>query len=71
MKYNNMISVIMPVYNAEKYLARCMDSVLSQTYKNFELICVNDGSTDNSLLLLKEYSQRDSRIRIVNQKGWK
>ena len=64
-----MISVIMPVYNAEKYLARCMDSVLSQTYKNFELICVNDGSTDNSLLLLKEYSQRDSRIRIVNQKN--
>lgn len=64
-----MVSVIVPVYNAEKYLRRCIDSILSQTYKNFELIIVNDGSTDNSLRILKEYANSDSRIKLINQEN--
>ena len=49
------ISIIMPVYNSEKYLRKCLDSIVNQTFKDFELICVNDGSIDNSLNILKEY----------------
>lgn len=51
-----VISVIVPVYNVEKYLERCLDSIINQTLKNVEIICVNDGSTDNSINILKEYS---------------
>ena len=50
------ISVIIPCYNVENYVARCLDSVINQTYKNLEIICVNDGSTDNSLAILKDYA---------------
>lgn len=57
----------MPVYNTEKYLGIAIDSVLSQTFKDFELICVNDGSTDDSQNILERYSILDSRIKIVNQ----
>ena len=64
---NNLISVIVPVYNAEKYLNKCLDSVINQTYKNLEIICINDGSTDNSLKLLKEY--KDTRIKIFDIKN--
>ena len=53
------ISIIIPVYNAEKYLEKCLDSVVNQTYKNLEIICVNDGSKDNSLNILKKYSLWD------------
>ena len=53
-----MLSVIIPVYNTEAYLKRCLDSVLGQTYKNIEVICVNDGSTDNSLQILKDYEKK-------------
>ena len=60
------ISVIIPVYNVEKYLKQCLDSVINQTYKNLEIICVNDASTDNSPEILKEYAQKDIRIIIVN-----
>ena len=49
-----MISVIIPVYNVENYLRQCLDSILNQTYTDFEVICVNDGSTDNSLNILKQ-----------------
>lgn len=51
-----VISVIVPVYNVEKYLERCLDSIINQTLKDVEIICVNDGSTDNSINILKEYS---------------
>ena len=61
------ISVIVPVYNSEKYLHRCLDSIVNQTYKDIEIICVNDGSTDNSLEILKEYANNDNRIKIINQ----
>jgi glycosyltransferase involved in cell wall biosynthesis len=63
------ISVIIPVYNVEKYLSQCLDSVINQTFKDFECICVNDGSTDNSLTILQEYSNKDNRIKIINQKN--
>ena len=62
-----MISVIIPVYNAEKTLTRCLDSVCGQTYQNIEIICVNDGSTDFSLNILNEYSKKDARIKIINK----
>lgn len=60
------ISVIIPVYNVEKYLRQCLDSVINQTYKNLEIICINDASTDNSLEILKEYAQKDSRIILLD-----
>ncbi len=63
------ISIIIPVYNVEKYLGRCLDSVLAQKYQNFEAICINDGSTDNSLKILEEYAKKDSRIKIFSQKN--
>ncbi len=63
------ISVIIPVYNVEKYLSRCLDSVINQTFSDIEIICINDGSTDNSSKILSEYADRDSRIKIVNQKN--
>ena len=62
------ISVIIPVYNVEKYLRECLDSVINQTYKELEIICVNDASTDSSLNILEEYSRKDNRIIIVNNK---
>lgn len=63
------ISVIIPVYNVEKYLPRCLDSLINQTLKDIEIICINDGSTDNSLSILKKYKNTDSRIKIISQKN--
>lgn len=63
------ISIIIPVYNTKKYLAKCLDSVCGQTYKNLEIIVINDGSTDKSEIILQEYSKRDNRIRIITQKN--
>lgn len=60
-----LISVIVPVYNAVKYLRDCIESIINQTYCNWELILVDDQSTDNSLMVCREYAQKDSRIRIV------
>ncbi len=59
----------MPLYNIEKYLSRSLNSLITQTYKNIEIVCVNDGSTDNTLQILKDFAQKDSRIKIVNQKN--
>lgn len=61
------ISVIIPVYNVEKYLEQCLDSVVNQTLKDIEIICVNDGSKDGSLAILKKYQKNDSRIKIICQ----
>lgn len=63
------ISVIIPVYNTEQYLAQCLDSVLGQTFHDIEIICVNDGSTDNSLQILTQYAKRDNRIMVINQQN--
>lgn len=60
------LSIIIPVYNAEKYLKTCLDSILNQTYKDIEVICVNDCSKDNSLKILEEYALKDERVQIVN-----
>lgn len=66
---NSKISIIVPVYNVERYLRKCLDSLINQTYKNIEIICVNDGSTDNSLDILNEYANKDKRIIVVNKKN--
>lgn len=63
------LSVIVPVYNVEPYLSEALDSVINQTYKDMEIICVNDGSTDNSPSILNEYAKKDSRIKIINQEN--
>lgn len=60
------VSIIIPVYNAEKYLKKCMDSIVNQSLKNIEIICINDASTDNSLKILKSYAKNDQRIHIIN-----
>ena len=61
------ISVIIPVYNVEKYLRRALNSLQAQTFTDWEAICVNDGSTDNSLSILQNYAEQDSRFKIINQ----
>lgn len=63
------VSVIVPVYNTEKYLRCCMDSVIGQTLRDIEIVCVNDGSTDDSLAILQEYAAKDERIKIINQEN--
>ena len=62
-----LVSIIMPVYNAEKYLASSIDSVLAQTARDFELLLVNDGSKDSSLAICRDYEQRDSRVRVLDK----
>lgn len=62
-------SVILPVYNVEDYLEYCLDSIVNQTFKDIEIICINDGSTDNSLKILNEYAKIDSRFVIVSQEN--
>lgn len=66
---SDLISVIVPVYNVEKYLKKCLDSIVNQTYKNLEIIIVDDGSTDNSGLICDEYSKNDSRIKVIHKKN--
>ncbi len=63
------VSVIVPIYNVEKYLPQCLDSLTSQTLKNIEIICINDGSPDNCLQILQSYAARDSRIKIINKQN--
>ena len=63
------VSVVIPVYNVEKYLVECMDSVINQTFKDIEIICVNDGSTDDSLAILEYYAKLDNRIKIITQEN--
>ncbi len=61
------VSVIVPVYNVGKYLEKCLESIISQSFKDIEIICVNDGSTDNSLQILTEYANKDTRIKIISK----
>lgn len=63
------VSVILPVYNVEPYLRQCMDSIVGQTLEEIEIICIDDGSSDNSLNILKEYQQKDSRVRVIEQQN--
>lgn len=64
-----LVSVIVPVYNAEKYLEECIDSILNQTYKNFELLLIDDGSTDLSGAICEQYKENDYRIRVFHRKN--
>lgn len=66
-----LISVIIPVYNTEKYLSKCVDSFINQTYKNLEIILVDDGSTDSSPLICDKYKQRDNRIVVIHKRKWR
>lgn len=64
-----MISIIVPVYNAEKHLEKCLNSILNQTFTDFELILINDGSTDKSNIICENFAEKDSRISLINQEN--
>jgi len=65
--HKNKVSIIITVYNSQKFLEECIESALNQTYQNIEIIAVDDGSTDNSLKILKKYSDK---IKIISKKKW-
>lgn len=66
---DDLVSVIIPVYNVEKYLARCVDSIKNQTYSHLEILLIDDGSTDSSGALCEELAVMDKRIRVIHQKN--
>lgn len=66
---NPLISVIVPIYNVEKYLARCVDSIVNQTYKNLEIILIDDGSPDRCPQMCDDYAEKESRIKVVHKKN--
>ena len=69
MRNNIKISVIIPVYNEESYLNQCLDSILAQTLQEIEILCIDDGSTDRSLEILRDYAAKDSRFRVFTQEN--
>lgn len=69
MKKEKLISVIIPVYNVEKYIKKCLDSVINQSYKNLQIICVDDGSTDQSGKICDDYSRLDERVSVIHKKN--
>lgn len=69
MENHSLISIIVPVYNREKYLRDCLESIVNQTHRELEIILVNDGSTDSSLNICYEYAEKDSRIKVIDQKN--
>ena len=74
LKYSNItfkpkVSVIIPIYNVQNYLSTCIESIINQSLKEIEIICVNDGSTDDSLFIILEYSKKDNIIMIINQRN--
>lgn len=69
MKSNPLISIIIPVYNVEPFIRRCLDSIINQTYSNLEIVLIDDGSTDRSGLICDEYKNKDKRITIIHQKN--
>lgn len=68
-KVNTKVSLIVPAFNIEKYIVRCLNSVVDQTYQNLEIIVVNDGSTDQTLSKINDFAKKDARIKIINQKN--
>lgn len=64
MKHSDLISVIIPIYNLEKYLSVCLESIINQTYSNLEILCVDDGSTDKSAIVCEEYAEKDDRVKL-------
>ena len=69
MNNNEKISIIVPIYNVEEYIEKCVDSLINQTYKNIEIILVDDGSTDKSYDICKKYSETDSRIKLIHKEN--
>ena len=65
------ITVIVPMYNVEKYVSKCLKSLLNQTYKNFEIWAVDDGSPDNSKEIVKKFADEDPRIKLIVKKKWR
>ena len=61
------VSIVIPIYNTEKYLRQCLDSITGQTLKDIEIICVDDGSKDSSLSIIREYEKRDPRIKVITK----
>lgn len=68
-KHKKLISVVVPVYNVEKYIKKCLDSIINQTYKNLEIICVYDDSKDSTVEIAKTYAKKDSRIKLIKNEG--
>lgn len=66
---NSKVSVIVPVYKAEKYLTKCVDSILNQTYSNIEVLLVDDGSPDKSIIICEHFAQKDSRVKVFHEKN--
>ncbi|MBQ3035419.1 MAG: glycosyltransferase, partial [Lachnospiraceae bacterium] len=66
---SDLITIIVPVYNGEKYIQKCLDSILQQTYDNYEILIVNDGSTDETLKIATQYEQKYENIRIVTKEN--
>ena len=64
-----LVSIIVPIYNVEKYIKECIDSIINQTYKNLEIILVNDGSIDNCGKICDEYAKIDNRIKVIHKKN--
>lgn len=69
MKREELVSIVVPVYNVEKYLEKCLNSIINQTYKNLEIICIDDGSPDRSIDILNKFAKKDNRIRIISQQN--
>ena len=69
MEQTPMVSIIVPVYNVERYLRQCLDGLVNQTYQNIEIICVDDGSTDASSEILTEYALKNSKVRVIRQEN--
>lgn len=69
MKTDNLVSIIVPVYNTQNYLSNCINSILNQSYKNIEVILINDGSTDQSAEICDKYATLDSRVKVIHQKN--
>lgn len=65
-----LISIVIPIYNTEKYLKRCLDSVINQSYKNIEILLINDGSTDNSLRICERFAKEDNRIKVFSERNF-
>ena len=68
-KKDDLISIIVPIYNAEKYLSECIESLINQTYVNLEIILVNDGSKDKSLEICNYYKAKDRRIKVIDKEN--
>ena len=64
---NELISIVVPVYNAENYLEKCINSIIGQTYRNLEIILIDDGSNDNSLSICEKFALQDNRIKVFHQ----